>query len=331
MGQLESVYIEGIDDIDNDSILHGDLTVERVAKIIRDGEVKNIVVMSGAGISVSAGIPDFRSPGTGLYYNLQKYNLPTPESMFDIDYFREHPESFYSFVMELFPEQYLPTYTHYFIKLLNKKGVLLRDYTQNIDGLERQASIPESRLVESHGTMSTCSCIDCRKPQRIEWFKKQILSHKIPRCKCGGLIKPDIVFFNEPLPQKFNWMSTADMASCDLLIVMGTSLAVQPFAGLVHKVKENVPRFLINKEPVGPFRFYQMDCCFRDVVLLGDCDSGVQKLCDLIGWRSELEDLYTKGRQKLLSSQSKFLELKSQLQSKNDSGETVNEADSSAS
>ena len=99
MGQLESVYIEGIDDIDNDSILHGDLTVERVAKIIKNGEVKNIVVMSGAGISVSAGIPDFRSPGTGLYYNLEKYKLPTPESMFDIDFFREHPECFYSFVM----------------------------------------------------------------------------------------------------------------------------------------------------------------------------------------------------------------------------------------
>lgn len=99
MGQLESVYIEGIDDIDNDSILHGDLTVERIAKIIKEGEVHNIVVMSGAGISVSAGIPDFRSPGTGLYYNLQKFNLPTPESMFDIDYFREHPDSFYSFVM----------------------------------------------------------------------------------------------------------------------------------------------------------------------------------------------------------------------------------------
>ena len=101
MGQLETVYIEGIDDIDNDSILHGDLTVERVAKIIKNGEVKNIVVMSGAGISVSAGIPDFRSPGTGLYYNLEKYKLPTPESMFDIDYFREHPDCFYSFVMVL--------------------------------------------------------------------------------------------------------------------------------------------------------------------------------------------------------------------------------------
>ena len=99
MGQLESVYIDGIVDIDCDSILHGDLTVERIAKIIKDGLVKNIVVMSGAGISVAAGIPDFRSPGTGLYYNLEKYNLPTPESMFDIDYFREHPECFYSFVL----------------------------------------------------------------------------------------------------------------------------------------------------------------------------------------------------------------------------------------
>jgi NAD-dependent deacetylase sirtuin 2 len=98
MGQLESVYIEGIDDIDNDSILHGDLTIERIAKIIKSGEVKNIVIMSGAGISVSAGIPDFRTPGTGLYYNLEKYNLPTPESMFDMEYFREHPEPFYSFV-----------------------------------------------------------------------------------------------------------------------------------------------------------------------------------------------------------------------------------------
>lgn len=154
-----------------------------------------------------------------------------------------------------------------------------------------------------------------------------------PRCKCGGLIKPDIVFFNEPLPQKFNWMSTADMVTCDLLIVIGTSLTVQPFAGrrieriervgLVHKVKENVPRMLINREPVGPFRFYQMDCCFRDVVYLGDCDEGVKKLCDLIGWRSELEELYTKGRQKLMVQQSKFLKLK--MERKNQSGEEVKE------
>ena len=148
-------------------------------------------------------------------------------------------------------------------------------------------------------------------------------------------MKPDIVFFGEPLPQKFKWMSTADMASCDLLIVMGTSLAVQPFAGtcrvggcrkgLVHKVKENVPRFLINKEPVGPFRFYQMDCCFRDVVLLDDCDKGVLKLCDLIGWRNELEDLYKKGREKLAKQQKEFLKMKASLQKRNSVAETVTE------
>ena len=126
---------------------------------------------------------------------------------------------------------------------MNKKGILLRNYTQNIDGLERQADIPESRLVESHGTMSTCSCIQCSKPHKLDWFKKHILQSKtmryrlhhlivdsVPRCKCGGLVKPDIVFFKEPLPQKFNWMSVGDMASCDLLIVLGTSLSVQPFA-----------------------------------------------------------------------------------------------------
>lgn len=91
-------------------------------------------------------------------------------------------------------------------------------------------------------------------------------------------------------------------------------------------MKENVPRFLINKEPVGPFRFYQMDCCFRDVVLLGDCDEGVKKVCDLIGWRDELEDLYVKGQAKLQKVRQKFLEMKSSLQ-KNDemAGEVISE------
>ena len=95
---------------------------------------------------------------------------------------------------------------------------------------------------------------------------------------------------------------------------------------LVHKVKENVPRFLINREPVGPFRFYQMDCCFRDVVYLGNCDDGVKNLCDLIGWREELEDLYIKGRAKLEKAKEKFLELKSSFQQKLESAaETISE------
>ena len=90
-------------------------------------------------------------------------------------------------------------------------------------------------------------------------------------------------------------------------------------------MKENVPRFLINKEPVGPFRFYQMDCCFRDVVLLDDCDKGVLKLCDRIGWRNELEDLYKKGREKLGKQQKEFLKMKASLQKRNSVAETVTE------
>ena len=90
-------------------------------------------------------------------------------------------------------------------------------------------------------------------------------------------------------------------------------------------MKENVPRFLINKEPVGPFRFYQMDCCFRDVVLLDDCDKGVLKLCDLIGWRNELEDLCKKGREKLAKQQKEFLKMKASLQKRNSVAETVTE------
>ena len=82
-------------------------------------------------------------------------------------------------------------------------------------------------------------------------------------------------------------------------------------------MKENVPRLLINREPVGPFRFYQMECCFRDVVVLDDCDKGIQKLCDLLGWRTELENLYTRGREKLRKQRETFLKMKQSYLEKN--------------
>lgn len=102
MGQLESIEIDGIGDFDTHSALNGDLTLKGVANFIKSGQVKNIVVLCGAGISVSCGIPDFRTPGTGLYYNLQKYNLPEPESMFDLSYFSQNPEPFYRLVLVCF-------------------------------------------------------------------------------------------------------------------------------------------------------------------------------------------------------------------------------------
>lgn len=113
----------------------------------------------------------------------------------------------------------------------------------------------------------------------------------LPRCTCGGLIKPGIVFFGEPLPLRYTWYHKEDLASCDLLIVMGTSLSVEPVSTLVNEVKDCTPRLLINKEAVGPFRFCGMSSCYRDIAFLDDCDAGVKKLCSLLGWEKELEEL----------------------------------------
>lgn len=123
-------------------------TVEALAKAIREGEIKKVVVMAGAGISVSAGIPDFRTPGTGLYDNLQKYNLPQPEAIFELGYFRRNPQPFFTLAKELFPGSYNATPAHYFIKFLADRGLLLRCYTQNIDGLEEVAGVPSELIVQ---------------------------------------------------------------------------------------------------------------------------------------------------------------------------------------
>ena len=103
-----------------------ELSFDGIVRYIRDGKAKRIVCLAGAGISTSAGIPDFRTPGSGLYDNLQNYDLPTPQSVFEIDFFRENPTPFFKLAKELYPGTFSPTPSHYFIKLLEKKGVLLR-------------------------------------------------------------------------------------------------------------------------------------------------------------------------------------------------------------
>lgn len=109
---------------------------------------------TGAGISTSAGIPDFRSPETGLYANLSRLNLPYAEAVFDITYFRTNPEPFYTLAQELYPGKFRPTITHSFIALLEKKGLLLKLFTQNIDCLEREAGVPDDKIIEAHGSFA---------------------------------------------------------------------------------------------------------------------------------------------------------------------------------
>ncbi|KAF4694230.1 Sir2 histone deacetylase Hst2 [Perkinsus olseni] len=281
---------------------------------------KKIIVMAGAGISVSAGIPDFRTPGSGLYYNLQSYKLGRPEDMFSMEFFKKNPYPFYHFAKHLWPTgQHRPTPTHYFVRLLQEKGLLHRMYTQNIDGLERLAGVKDDNLVEAHGTFSTASCIKCRAVADPIQVRDAILAGNVPvicdACSASmsadpakgfqdvGLIKPDIVFFGESLPRRFHTLMETDFDNCDLLIIMGTSLKVAPFNRLVSNVPDTTVRLLVNREKQpgagsDPMMF-DGECDYRDIWMESDCDSGVQKIVDMMGWRNEFEDLL-KEREKVV-------------------------------
>lgn len=261
-------------------------TVEAVADYIKKNNVRRVVVMTGAGISTSAGIPDFRSPDTGLYANLARLNLPYAEAVFDISYFRTNPRPFYELAHELYPGKFRPTVTHSFISLLQKKGMLLKAFTQNIDCLEREAGVLDEKIVEAHGSFATQRCIECRTEYPKDKMLEAVEAKNVPHClraRCDGLVKPDIVFFGEALPESFH-RNRSLPAMADLAIVMGTSLTVQPFASLPSFVREETPRILINRERSGGLGSRP-----DDVLLLEDCDAGVRRLADALGWREELE------------------------------------------
>lgn len=266
------------------------LTIESLAKKLANSEYKNVVVLVGAGASVSAGIPDFRTPGSGLYDRLQKYNLPMPESIFDLDYYRNNPLPFIDLCRSIWPGREdgpKHTVTHAFLKCLQEKKVLRRIYTQNIDGLEALAGVDADSLVECHGHFRTSSCISCRKLSKD--CQKSVFQGEVPKCEsCGSLVKPDIVFFGEGLPIRFQNLVDDDMEECDLLLVIGTSLLVMPVAAIPSFVKKDCPRILLNREMVG-FAFSPKQ---RDLFIQGNCDESVRNICHLAGWDKQLEDFH---------------------------------------
>ncbi|XP_022247435.1 NAD-dependent protein deacetylase sirtuin-3-like [Limulus polyphemus] len=298
-------------------------TLDDIAAHILRPTTTKIVVMAGAGISTPSGIPDFRSPGTGLYDNIQKYNLPYPEAVFDIDYFYMDQRPFFALAKELYPGNYSPNEVHYFVKLLHEKKKLLRMYTQNIDGLERLAGIPSEKLVEAHGSFNTASCIKCGTKYSSEEIKVrklvilifQPLAHKVSfnnfrvsvmffeilelyysvkvaflmNLSLKGVVKPDITFFGEQLPARF-WYHMTDMPRADLLIVMGTSLEVEPFASISELVWKKIPRLLINRDTVGSFRAGGEN----DVIQTGDILENVNSLIHKLNWESDFKKILVK-------------------------------------
>jgi NAD-dependent SIR2 family protein deacetylase len=268
-------------------VLEASKEIRQLAQILQDGKAKKIIVLSGAGVSVAAGIPDFRTPGTGLYDNLAKYNLPFPEAVFDVQFYRKNPQPFISLAKEIWPGMtHSPTLTHSFLKLLSDRNLLLRNYSQNIDGLEFLAEIPADELVECHGHFRTASCTGCGKVADGEQVKRTILQGEIPTCRvhppqCQDPVKPDIVFFGESLPDRFHQLLKKDLKQADLLLIMGTSLQVAPVSQIPNMV--SCPRVLFNRDLVLRMKK-------KDVFVEGDCDTNVELLCQLLGWDQELRE-----------------------------------------
>lgn len=189
-------------------------------------ESNNIVFFGGAGVSTESGIPDFRSKD-GLYN--QKYKYP-PEEILSHTFFINHTEEFFKFYKEkLNSLKYEPNVTHIKLAELEKEGKLKAIVTQNIDGLHQKAG--SKNVYELHGSVLRNYCMKCHKFYDAEYVFN---SSGVPKCSCGGIIKPDVVLYEEALDEETLEKSVYAIANADLLIVAGTSLTVYPASGLIN-------------------------------------------------------------------------------------------------
>jgi len=200
--------------------------VERLAELVRGAG--SVVALTGAGISVPSGIPDFRSPGTGLWAGVD------PMEVAHIDAWRADPERFWRFYGTRFQtlEGKRPNAAHRALVALERRGMLTAVVTQNIDMLHRRAGT--SRLVEVHGTIEHSSCLSCGDVVPLAEVRARLAAdrHGIPRCGCGAPLKPGVVLFGELLPEGALEEAYALAAGADLLLCVGSSLEVHPIAQL---------------------------------------------------------------------------------------------------
>lgn len=202
-------------------------------------ESKHIVFFGGAGVSTESGIPDFRSVD-GLYS--QKFEYP-PERIISHSFYLRNPEYFFRFYREkMMPLGFKPNITHEVLASWEQDGKLDGIVTQNIDGLHQKAG--SKNVLELHGSILRNYCVKCGKFHSAAFVKN---STGIPRCCCGGIIKPDVVLYEEPLDQRTIEESVNLIRGADLLIVGGTSLTVYPAAGLINYYQGN-RLVLINRD-----------------------------------------------------------------------------------
>lgn len=211
--------------------------IEEFKKMIK--ESNNIVFFGGAGVSTESRIPDFRSKN-GLYN--QKYKYP-PEEILSHTFFMTHTEEFFEFYKaKMNSLKYQPNTTHKKLAELEKEGKLKAIITQNIDGLHQKAG--SKNVLELHGSVMHNYCMKCGKEYSAEYVFNSV---GVPKCECGGIIKPDVVLYEESLNEGTLEKAVEAIEEADVFIVGGTSLTVYPAAGLIRFYKGN-KLVLINKD-----------------------------------------------------------------------------------
>ena len=227
---------------------------------------------------MAAGYPDFRGKD-GIYARTASLQLPYPEALFDITHFRKKPQDFFTAASWVAQDHLPPTQSHSLMKSVQDQGLLEVVVTQNIDGLERKVGIRTDKLVEPHGSNASSSCIDCGAEFDNPEMRRLLHAGEVAKCKkCGGLAKPDVVFFGEPIRMNSTEVRRR-VEKCGLFIIMGTSLSVQPVASVARYPSFKTTRVLINKEV--PKEFSQRP---NDVLVLGDCEAICAEVRHLLGW-----------------------------------------------
>ncbi len=228
--------------------------VRLAARLLR--EARRAWALTGAGVSTPSGLPDFRGP-QGLW---RTHDL---EEVSTLAGFHRDPQAFYSFWLWRFERmrQAQPNPVHKFLAALEERGILRGVITQNIDGLHQRAG--SIRVLEVHGHVRSASCVSCGSTYSMSWLAAEVGRTGLARCPCGGLVKPQVVLFGEPLTPDFD-LAQREVAEADLLFVLGTSLTVWPVAGLVpFAVSHGASLIIANAEPT-PYDD------LADVLLRGD-------------------------------------------------------------
>jgi NAD-dependent deacetylase sirtuin 2 len=293
-----------------------------LARLILSPECQSIGILTGAGVSVASGIPDFRSPG-GMYETLRPglitaskaekallFQDPTYVVSWEIFRNNQFPylEVRRPFILGTREETWKATIAHRFVELLHTKtNKLTRVYTQNIDGLDRQCKkIPPERIVSVHGSIAEICCENCNHQADFNEFCDAVqfnikdiykldpqapeMSTPILCTKCQlPLVKPRTVLFGRSLPSEFFERIEEDLPSVDLLIVAGTSLVVSPANSVVYSVPDTTVRVVVNCEPVGAeFGIDYSVHPKRDFYVNGNCEDVFLKLIQQLGWMDDL-------------------------------------------